>query len=450
VEKRCGNSEVTVAGRRLALSKELSAQELIAKMIPSSSSSPFFSTSSAFSSFSPSSQFLSGGLVPPLSDAYPTENDLENNESLISYLVNNNVFENAIGQERRDQILENLLHLARTWVGLVGRSRGYEENLCRIGGGVTLKIFGSQKLRVHSPEADMDILCVAPSFVSRYDFFTSFCQMLETLEGVSLLLPIPEAYTPVIKFNVGSQAIDMIFVSLPIVSIPPGLNFQDNHLLLGLDEQGVRSLNGYRVAERLLELVPNVDSYCVTLAAVKLWAKRRGIYANILGFLGGVNFAILVAHVCQMHINSCPATLVKEFFKLYNQWKWPNGILLTYIEELPPMDGGVYFPSWNSKVYPGDKMHLMPIITPTAPAMNSAYNVGEPQKYMILVRPPPLPLLSADPHVRSSGRCKEGTVSLSAGGLGVTSLDDSRPSTGRSSSPPATQSSSSSTPTTCR
>lgn len=337
----------------------------------------------AYPSPTPYSTILHG-IVPPLSSALPSENDLENNECLISYLVNNNVFETPHGQDQRDQILHTLLILARNWVSLIGRSRGYDENIYRNGGGVMLKIFGSQKLRVHSPEADMDILCVAPSYVSRYDFFTSFCQMLETLEGVSLLLPIPEAYTPVVKFNVGNQAIDMIFVSLPLLTIPPNINFQDNHLLIGLDEQGVRSLNGYRVAERLLELVPNVDTYCVALAAIKHWAKRRGIYANILGFLGGVNFAILVAHVCQMHINSCPATLVKEFFKLYNQWKWPNGILLTYIEELPPMDG-VHFPSWNSKVYPGDKMHLMPIITPTAPAMNSAYNVGEPQKYMILV-----------------------------------------------------------------
>lgn len=324
------------------------------------------------------------GIVPPMSDSFPNINDIENNNSLLSYLINNKIFEDYNGQNRREKVYYRLYDIVKNWVILIGKSRGYDDNVCLNGAGTLLKVYGSQRLGVHSPDADMDVLCIAPSFVSRYDFFNSFCEILLRSEDVSLVLPLPEAYTPVLKFVMNKQAVDMIFVSLSILPIPPHLDIlNDNRILVGLDEQGIRSLNGYRVAERLLQLVPNVHSYCTTLAAIKHWAKRRGIYANILGFLGGVNFAILVAKVCQMHINSCPATLLKEFFKLYYQWKWPNHILLTYIEDLPLIDG-VYFPSWNSKVYPADRAHLMPIITPSAPAMNSAYNVGEPQKDRIL------------------------------------------------------------------
>ena len=35
---------------------------------------------------------------------------------------------------------------------------------------------------------------------------------------------------------------------------------------------------------------------------------------------------------------------------------------------------------WNPKSNPRDRAHLMPIITPVYPNMNSSYNVGIPQK----------------------------------------------------------------------
>lgn len=44
-----------------------------------------------------------------------------------------------------------------------------------------------------------------------------------------------------------------------------------------LDDAGVRSLNGVRVAELILELVPNHNNFRTTLRAVKEWARRRGV-----------------------------------------------------------------------------------------------------------------------------------------------------------------------------
>lgn len=325
------------------------------------------------------------GITPPVSFAHPSPREIAVNHTLEKYLKLNGIYETPDGQAARNEAIEVILGLVKQWIVQLGLSRGaLTEDTKDFCGGL-VRVFGSQKLGVHTPEADIDMLCIAPMFVSRYDFFYSFCEMLRRREDVSLILPLPEAYTPVLKFNIDGQQIDMIFVSLALEKIPDNLNVLDNMYLRKLDEQGVRSLNGCRVAERLLQLVPNFETFGTALRAIKHWARRRGIYANVLGFLGGVNFAILVAFVSQVYVNACPATLVMKFFKLYYQWEWPRPIMLTVVEDVCEAEG-VYIPSWNPKVNPSDRQHIMPIITPASPSMNSAYNMGLPQFRVIQVR----------------------------------------------------------------
>jgi len=104
-----------------------------------------------------------------------------------------------------------------------------------------------------------------------------------------------------------------------------------------------------------------------------LWAKRRGIYANVVGFLGGVSWALLTARICQLYPNASPSTLLSRFFRVYEQWKWPNPVLLTPITE-GTLNLGLRV--WNPKINFSDRAHLMPIITPAYPCMNSTYNVS--------------------------------------------------------------------------
>lgn len=68
---------------------------------------------------------------------------------------------------------------------------------------------------------------------------------------------------------------DLLFSRLALASIPNNLNLLDITLLKNLDPQSVRSLNGCRVTDAILSLVPRQDSFRTALRAIKLWAKSE-------------------------------------------------------------------------------------------------------------------------------------------------------------------------------
>lgn len=98
-----------------------------------------------------------------------------------------------------------------------------------------------------------------------------------------------------------------------------------------------------------------------------------------MGYLGGVSWAMLTARICQLYPNALPSTIVTRFFRIYYKWKWPSPIILNKIESGGPLAAKV----WNPTLGRTGK-HLMPIITPAYPAMNSTYNVTESTKTVLL------------------------------------------------------------------
>jgi len=203
-------------------------------------------------------------------------------------------------------------------------------------------------------------------------FFTSLFEILQTNVEVTELTAVPDAYVPVINMKYCGVAIDLLFARLALSMIPEDLDLLDQNNLKNLDEKSVLSLNGCRVLDQILKLVPSIPNFRMTLRCIKMWAKNRGIYSNVVGFLGGVSWALLVARICQLYPNAAPSTLVIRFFRVYEQWKWPNPVLLNTIA-----DGNLGLKVWNPKIHHKDRTHLMPIITPAYPAMNSTYNVSE-------------------------------------------------------------------------
>ena len=120
-------------------------------------------------------------------------------------------------------------------------------------------------------------------------------------------------------------------------------------------------------------MVPNHESFKLSLRAIKLWAKRRGIYSNVLGYLGGVSWAMLTARTTQLYPFASASTILQKFFMVFAQWPWNKPCLLRDNSE--DSGNGLSFVVWDPRVNPSDRYHLMPIITPSYPQQNSTFNV---------------------------------------------------------------------------
>ena len=213
--------------------------------------------------------------------------------------------------------------------------------------------------------------------------------------AVGSLTAVPDSFVPIIKLIFCDIDIDLIFVSIATMhTIPLDLDLRNNRLLDQLDQPAIRAItgpvcpqcirssslltdNGQRVTDEILEVVPQQKTFRTALRAIKLWAQRRAIYANILGFPGGVAWAMLVARVCQLYPWATGATIVNKFFYIIRQWNWPSPIMLK------PIETAGREKVWNPALYAGDHRNIMPIITPAYPSMCATYNISKSGKTVI-------------------------------------------------------------------
>eukprot|EP00727_Mastigamoeba_balamuthi_P000013 m51a1_g10008 hypothetical protein (583) ;mRNA; f:2729-5905 len=307
------------------------------------------------------------GTTAPISTAEPTAGEQRQTAALRGALEREDPADGPEESRRREEVLGKLSQICNEWSRAAALRKGAPEDA-----GARIYTFGSYRLGVSGRGADIDTLCVGPGHLDRReDFFGALPDFLRRCPDVSSITLVPDAYTPVIKLVFAGIEMDLLFACLSgHTRLPESLSLLDDSLLQNLDMESVRSLNGPRVVEDILRLVPNVDVFKLTLRAVKVWAKRKHIYANKIGYLGGISWAILVARTCQLYPNACASTVLAKFFKLMTMWKWPSPILLC---DIAPEKGHKV---WNPRQYPRDAENLMPVITPTYPSMNSTYNVS--------------------------------------------------------------------------
>eukprot|EP00960_Hanusia_phi_P066294 766364-Hanusia_phi.AAC.3 len=153
-------------------------------------------------------------------------------------------------------------------------------------------------------------------------------------------------------------------------------------------------LNGPRVTYELLRRVPNIANFKVLLRAIKLWARRREIYSNIVsalvfsrlkpdllfdkvGFPGGVAWGIMAAKVAQVYPNMCPSVLLEKFFSLYKEWNFADPIIVVPPDECQAPSGTErYVLAWDPTRHHFSKRPLT-VITPTYPMANATFNITD-------------------------------------------------------------------------
>jgi poly(A) polymerase len=192
-----------------------------------------------------------------------------------------------------------------------------------------LRTFGSYRLGVHASDADIDAVAIGPSAVGRDAFFADFAARLRAHPSASCVRCIPDAFMPLIKCQLGGVDVDLLYAAVPAHVLPidaaedvqegsssstsssnssdssssstaahsslsvsadatsssasafcgtsggdPCALLADEATLQSLDAQTCRALNGPRVNEAILALVPDVHVFQTALRCVKLWARR--------------------------------------------------------------------------------------------------------------------------------------------------------------------------------
>lgn len=228
------------------------------------------------------------GMTSAISLAAPRPEDLQKSDELRKALEPFKVFETEEELNHRMEILAKLNTLVKQWVKDVSIAKNMPEASAQKLGG-KIYTFGSYRLGVHHKGADIDALCVAPRNIERSDYFTSFFDLLKKQAEVTECRAVEEAFVPVIKMNFDGIEIDLLFARLSLKEIPDDFDLRDDNLLKNLDPRSVRSLNGCRVTDEILSLVPNIENFRLALRSIKLWAKSKCNDIKTLNFLNILN-----------------------------------------------------------------------------------------------------------------------------------------------------------------
>ncbi|XP_010546962.1 PREDICTED: nuclear poly(A) polymerase 3 [Tarenaya hassleriana] len=263
------------------------------------------------------------GFPPPMA---PMEE--ESSILLRRLMVNEGLIPSLEEENRRRAIIEKLKRIVLKWVKKVAWQRRLPKHQIAATS-ATVIAYGSYGLGVHGSESDLDALCVGPFFATiAEDFFVVLRNMLKSRPEVSEIHCVKDAKVPLIRFKFDGILIDLPYAQLKVLTVPDNVNVLNPFFLRNIDETSWKSLSGVRANKCIIQLVPVLEKFQSLLRCVKLWAKRRGVYGNLNGFLGGVHMAILAGFVCQCYPIATLGALLANFFSTFAYWQWPRPVRL--------------------------------------------------------------------------------------------------------------------------
>ena len=316
------------------------------------------------------------GQCRPMTTQAGTEEDEAATESMVTWLDTQYPRETQAGFNRRLHALVEIERLASEWVKSLGASNA------------RLLTFGSFRLGVITQSSDIDSVILIPASIARERFFTEFASLLASLPEVTECNSVPDARVPVIKVKFREMSVDLLAARVPQQYLEPEIETIDENSIWLVEEKCMKSMNGVRVADRILSLVPDCETFRIATRMIKYWAMQRMIYSNAMGYVGGVSWALMVAKICQYYPYVSAKEIVYRFFQAFAGWSWEENkpVTLAGIQDKPIPRGlnPQQYKEWNGSKYLSDKQQPFPIITPIFPCHNTAYNVTEVQRDIIV------------------------------------------------------------------
>ncbi|KAI3990194.1 hypothetical protein MKX01_029172, partial [Papaver californicum] len=210
------------------------------------------------------------------------------------------------------------------WIQRVAWQCGYPKEQI-LNSSATILTYGSYGLGVHGSDSDIDALCIGPCFASMDEgFFIVLRLMLESRPEVSEFHCVKDAKIPLMRFKFEGISVDLPYAQLRVMSGPDNVDVLDPVVLANIDETSWKCLSGVRANMQILQLVPNLEKFRLVLRCLKLWARTRGVYCNLVGFFGGIHLAVLTAFICCRFPNASGTTLISKFFETFAFWPWPT------------------------------------------------------------------------------------------------------------------------------
>lgn len=251
-----------------------------------------------------------------------------------------------------DALLKDLCDFCQAATSLSGSSRSGEQ--------LKVQSVGAHRLGVMSPGDEVDCVVIVPLTLNLGDVCNSLKDALSKDPSVKCIRQADP---------------DSLFAA-------PGLKFERNgfrvKMLLTQDIQGLPEATSEAIvpnrvgmmvieaADTLLSSVPDVGRYRSLLRFVRYWARQRGIYGSSYGFLGGLAWAVVCAHICQSYPSLDVPQLASVLFRQLSRWDWrqPCGLLQPGAKAEEPQDvtapapgteGGGLLPSQGMVIsFPGN------------------------------------------------------------------------------------------------